>query len=139
MLQHDPAHRLRAGALLQRARVVRCRGVDRHDTTDLHRRATACRVRALLAARGLTAGQLAQAAGRREATVQGWLHGRQIPSDEDTLLTLARLFRVDLAAILDSGEPCPVQYIRAACAALHIPANAILGHMRASEALRLPG
>ncbi|GAB2971747.1 helix-turn-helix domain-containing protein [Amycolatopsis acidiphila] len=129
MLQQHPAHRLRAGAVLQRARVVHCRGLD-HATPELHRNATACRVRALLAVRGLTAAQLAGATGRREATVQGWLHGRAVPSDEHTLRTLAALFGVGLPALLDSGEPCPVQYVRAACAALRIPANALLDRLR---------
>lgn len=125
MLQQHPAHRLRAGAVVQRARVVRCRGLD-HDTLELHRGATACRVRALLAARGVTAAELARATGRREATVQGWLHGRAVPSGEPTLQALAALFGVGLPALLDSGEPCPVQYVRAACAALRIPPNLLL-------------
>jgi hypothetical protein len=129
MLQQHQAHRLRAGAVLQRARVVRCRGLD-HDNLDLHRNATACRVRALLAARGVTVAELARATGRREATVLGWLHGRAVASDERTLQALAALFGVGLPALLDSGEPCPVQYVRAACAALRIPPNAMLDRLR---------
>ncbi|WP_346054963.1 MULTISPECIES: helix-turn-helix domain-containing protein [Amycolatopsis] len=131
MAPHVPAPRFRADALLRRARVVRCHGTG-HEAG----RVAPCRVRALVTARGLTAAQLATATGRREATVQGWLHGRLVPGDEDTLLALARLFRVDLPALVDSGEPCPVQYVRAACAALHLPAGPVLGQLRIPQPAR---
>lgn len=127
-----PAQRTRLTAVLQRARGARCRGLD-HDSS-LHRRPTACRVRALVAARGLTASDLARITGRREATVRGWLHGKPLPGDEDTLLRLAGLLRVDLPAVLDSGEPCEVQYVRAACAALGVPPHSLVDHLYAVHA-----
>lgn len=129
MPHHFPAPRSRLTAVVERARSARCRGLS-HDALGPHRRPAPCRVGALITLRGLTAPELARVTGRREATVLGWLRGKRLPSDEDTLLRLAGLLRVDLPALLDSREPCPVQYVRAACAALGVPAHSLVDQVR---------
>jgi transcriptional regulator with XRE-family HTH domain len=67
-----------------------------------------------MAARGLTANDVAAATGLKSSSVQRWLYGRKAPAGDDLLARLATLFKVDFGTLLDSGEPCPVQYIKAA-------------------------
>ncbi|SFA74106.1 Helix-turn-helix domain-containing protein [Amycolatopsis marina] len=71
-----------------------------------------------MAARGLTVTDVAITTGLKASSVQRWLYGRKAPASDELLTQLATLFRVDFAALLDSGEPCATQYVRAADAVL---------------------
>ncbi|WP_116050779.1 helix-turn-helix domain-containing protein [Amycolatopsis palatopharyngis] len=107
----------RRAAVLRRAHAAQCR--QGHDgIADGTRHAASCRIRALMAARGLTATDVAAATGLKASSVQRWLYGRKAPSGDDLLAKLATVFAVDFGALLDSGEPCATQYVRAAEAVL---------------------
>jgi hypothetical protein len=107
----------RRAAVLRRAHAARC-GQGHEGVTDGTRHAASCRIRALMAVRGLTATDVAAATGLKASSVQRWLYGRKAPAGEDLLAQLATLFGVEFAALLDSGEPCPTQYVRATEAVL---------------------
>lgn len=118
-VNNAPTMSPRKAAVLRRAQSAQCRQ-DHNGATDGPRRAASCRIRALMAARGLTATDVAVATGLKATSVQRWLYGRKAPAGDDLLAQLATVFRVDFAALLDSGEPCASQYIKAT--------NAVLAH-----------
>lgn len=103
--------------MLRRAHATNC-GQSHDGAVDGPRRAASCRIRALMAARGLTAADVAAATGLKASSVQRWLYGRKAPASDELLTQLATLFRVHFAALLDSGEPCATQYVRATDAVL---------------------
>jgi hypothetical protein len=111
--------RVRIGAMIQRARTVRCPD-DHRVVGPAGSKVAICRIQALMAARGLTTHDLAVATGRKHTTVRAWFqraHNR-VPHDDVLLSMLLTLFRVPLPVLLDSGEPCAVQYVKAGGAAM---------------------